>query len=87
MTQQSQTSVLVLAIAALAACGKQPESTHAPSGTTSSRVRCQGINSCRGKGECNAPGHTCGKHTPCKGQGWLTVDDADTCHARGGTVL
>lgn len=87
MTTTQSGSILVLAIAALAACAKQAPETTAPSGATTSGVRCQGINSCKGMGECSFADHSCGKHTPCKGQGWLTVTDADACAAKGGKVL
>lgn len=86
MSHPQTASVLLLAVAALAACAKQT-STTAPVADTHGGVRCLGINSCKGMGECSYADHSCGKHTPCKGQGWLTVQDADACAARGGTVL
>jgi hypothetical protein len=50
-------------------------------------VRCLGVNECAAKGECATATHSCGKHTPCKGQGWVTVASAQACTARGGKVL
>jgi hypothetical protein len=79
-------SLIASAVAGLFACASSPQPV-APSGTTASSVRCQGINSCRGQGECSAADHPCGKHTACKGQGWLTVPSAAECTARGGKVL
>jgi hypothetical protein len=75
------------AVAGLFACASNQPAPQAPSGTTATTVRCQGINACKGQGECSGPDHPCGKHTACKGQGWLTVQSADDCAARGGKVL
>jgi uncharacterized membrane protein len=80
-------SLVASAVLGLIACASQSPTPAAPSGTTSSSVKCQGINSCKGQAECAGPGHPCGKHTACKGQGWLTVPSAEECKARGGTVL
>jgi hypothetical protein len=87
MKNTPTTPWLTLAVLALAACAKQSPDTTTPSATTTSGVKCQGINSCKGMGQCNGPDHSCGKHTPCKGQGWLTVADAQACTAKGGTLL
>ncbi|MFO0632946.1 MAG: hypothetical protein U0168_08865 [Nannocystaceae bacterium] len=87
MNTTRNATALALAALAFGACTKQAPQTAAPDATTTSGVRCQGINSCKGMGQCNGPGHSCGKHTPCKGQGWLVVEDADACAAKGGTLL
>jgi hypothetical protein len=52
-------------------------------------VKCQGINSCAGKGECGAAdgSHDCGGKNSCKGKGWIKVDSAEECTEKGGTVL
>ncbi len=51
-------------------------------------VKCAGINSCGGKGECAAAdgSHDCGGKNSCKGKGWVHVDSADECEAKGGSV-
>ena len=53
------------------------------------KVKCQGINSCAGKGECGAAdsSHDCGGKNSCKGKGWIEVDSAKKCAEQGGTVL
>ena len=52
------------------------------------KVKCAGINGCAGKGECAAAdgSHECGGHNSCKGKGWVHVDSAEECEAKGGTV-
>jgi hypothetical protein len=79
-------SVIAAAVAALAGCASN-QPAPAASGTTAESVRCLGINSCHGQGECATADHSCGKHTPCKGQGWLSVDSAEACTSQGGKIL
>ncbi len=52
-------------------------------------VKCAGINSCGGKGECGAPdgSHDCAGKNSCKGKGWVHLDSAKECTDQGGTVL
>jgi len=80
-------TLIASAVAGLFACSSTKPTVATPSGATAAAVRCQGINACRGQAECAGPGHPCGKHTACKGQGWLTTPSADECVARGGKVL
>ncbi len=51
-------------------------------------VKCQGINGCSGKGECEAAdgSHDCSGKNSCKGKGWVHTDSAEECTAQGGTV-
>ena len=52
-------------------------------------VKCAGINSCGGKGECAAAdgSHDCGGKNSCKGKGWMHTDSTAECTGQGGTVL
>lgn len=54
-----------------------------PSG---SKVKCIGINSCKGKGLCSAPEltHSCAGKNECKGKGWIYAASADECTSKGG---
>ncbi len=80
-------AMIATAVAGLFACaGKEPQPA-APSGATASTVRCLGVNACKGQGECSTATHPCGKHTPCKGLGWVTLPSAQECTTRGGKVL
>jgi hypothetical protein len=85
--QTMKGALIAGAVAALFGCSNTTQQAAAqPSGTTGG-VKCLGINSCKGQGTCATADHSCGKHTPCKGQGWLVVDSADECSAKGGKVL
>ncbi len=52
-------------------------------------VKCEGINSCGGKGECAAAdgSHDCGGKNGCKGKGWVHADSKQVCTDQGGKVL
>jgi hypothetical protein len=52
-------------------------------------VKCQGINSCGGKGECGAAdgSHDCSGKNSCKGKGWVSTGSAEECTEKGGTVV
>ena len=80
-------AAIASAVAALFGCANTARQTAAAPASTTASVRCLGINSCKGQGTCATADHSCGKHTPCKGQGWLVVDSADECAAKGGKVL
>jgi hypothetical protein len=79
-------AMIASAVAALFGCANSTQQAAAPSGETAG-VKCSGINSCKGQGTCATADHSCGKHTPCKGQGWLVVDSAEECTAKGGQVI
>ena len=55
--------------------------------TTSAKVKCTGVNDCKGKGECSGDGHGCAGNNSCKGKGWITMDSAKACTDKGGKVL
>ncbi len=52
-------------------------------------VKCTGINSCKGTGQCGAAdgSHACAGHNECKGKGWVKVKSAEECEEKGGTVV
>lgn len=54
-----------------------------------SKVKCSGINSCAGKGQCGAAdgSHSCAGKNSCKGKGWVHTDTAEACTEQGGTVV
>ena len=49
------------------------------------KVKCEGVNECKGKGACNGAGHDCGGKNGCKGKGWVELSSAE-CKTKGGTV-
>ena len=58
-----------------------------PKKTTSTKVKCAGVNECKGKGECGGATHACAGHNACKGKGWVTKDSDQACKDAGGTVV
>ncbi len=56
------------------------------SNTTKAKVvKCYGVNSCQGKGQCGNKTHSCSGQNGCKGKGWLYLSP-DTCKAKNGKV-
>ena len=53
------------------------------------KVKCSGINSCAGKGQCGAAdgSHDCSGKNSCHGKGWVYSDSATACTEGGGTVV
>jgi hypothetical protein len=77
-----------LAIAAAAAALFASKVTLAGShegGTEAKKVKCEGVNECRGKGECGGATHDCAGKNECKGKGWVEMSAAE-CKAKGGKV-
>ena len=52
-------------------------------------VKCSGVNSCKGHGECAAAdgSHACAGKNECKGKGWTKVKSEEECTKKGGTVV
>jgi hypothetical protein len=61
------------------------DGTAAP-GAAEAKVHCQGINSCKGHGECGGSGHDCAGKNECKGKGWIESSAAD-CKTKGGSIV
>jgi len=49
------------------------------------KVRCTGMNECKGKGQCAAAGNSCGGKNECKGKGMVMTSE-DECKQKGGKV-
>lgn len=79
---------LLVASAALGLMAAAPGAAMADEHAGGGEVKCQGINSCSGKGECGAAdgSHDCGGKNSCKGKGWVKTS-AEECKEKGGTVL
>jgi hypothetical protein len=75
---------------AMAVCGllltAAPQLAHSDGKTKESKVKCQGINECKGKGACASATNDCAGMNACKGKGWLEVT-AKECKDKKGTVL
>lgn len=47
------------------------------------KVKCYGVNACKGQGGCGGAGHGCAGKNACKGQGFIETTPED-CKAKGG---
>ncbi|RMG94622.1 MAG: DUF2282 domain-containing protein [Deltaproteobacteria bacterium] len=70
----------------LSACGGDKSATAQPEDAASAdaKVKCVGINACKGQSQCDMPTHSCAGQNECKGKGWLLVTKSE-CDAKGGT--
>ena len=50
------------------------------------KVKCSGINDCKGKGACKSATSSCKGMNDCKGKGWVETSDKE-CKAKKGTVV
>jgi uncharacterized membrane protein len=47
------------------------------------KVKCEGVNECKGQGACHGVSNECAGQNACKGKGWIETSAAD-CKAKGG---
>lgn len=47
------------------------------SATDSEVGHCQGVNSCKGQGDCGGKGHGCAGLNSCKGKGWVRKTEVE----------
>jgi hypothetical protein len=89
MTKQLATS-LALAAASLfvSGCNKGESATAAPepAADPTAKVKCMGVNECRGQGACNTATHDCAGQNECAGKGWIQITRAE-CTEKGGTEV
>lgn len=52
-----------------------------------SKVKCMGINACKGQGKCQTAQNACAGQNACKGQGWVFTGSEQECTDKGGTVM
>ena len=50
------------------------------------KVKCTGVNECKGKGACAGAGNSCAGKNECKGKGVMSMTEAD-CKTKGGSVV
>jgi hypothetical protein len=56
------------------------------SAADAAKVRCQGINACKGKGSCHSAANACAGQNSCKGKAWIETTEKE-CKDKGGKVL
>jgi uncharacterized membrane protein len=84
MASRTTNKVLLAAVAGLLTVGAAgvASSAHAAEGD---KVKCYGINSCKGTGGCAGAGHGCAGKNACKGQGFVETTK-DDCMKKGGKL-
>lgn len=75
---------IATAVAGLIATG-QVMAEAAPA-AIATKVKCSGINACKGQGSCASGEQACAGKNECKGKGWVNVDSEKDCTDKGGTV-
>jgi hypothetical protein len=63
-----------------------PRVGHADDKTKEAKVKCGGINSCKGKGACAGASNGCAGKNGCKGKGWVEATEKE-CKDKKGTVV
>lgn len=63
-----------------------PRVANADDKTKEAKVKCSGINACKGKGGCAGASNSCSGQNGCKGKGWVETS-AKECKDKKGTVV
>jgi hypothetical protein len=82
MNKQWKGALVAAAVAGLFLTGK---ALAAEKGGEQAKVKCEGVNECKGKGACGGATHDCAGKNECKGKGWIQISEAE-CKEKGGTV-
>lgn len=49
----------------------------APASAADAKVKCQGVNACKGQSACGGASNACQGHNKCKGEGYLMLTQAE----------
>jgi hypothetical protein len=77
---------VLLTVALGAACLASNVTPIWPGDVKEAKVKCGGINSCKGKGACKGAANSCAGQNGCKGKGWVEAT-AKECKDKKGTVI
>ena len=67
---------------ATAAAGMFAVTAAGPAAAQGAKVKCEGVNACKGKSDCKTAKSDCKGHNACKGQGWNEMSKADCDKAK-----
>jgi uncharacterized membrane protein len=84
MASKTTNKMLMAAVAGLLTVGAIGTASTARA-AEGDKVKCYGVNSCKGKGGCAGAGHGCAGKNACKGQGFVETTQAD-CAKQGGKL-
>jgi len=85
MNRTTRGALIALGVAALFTTGHAYADEHGDAPKSDAKVKCVGINECKGKGECAGAGNACGGMNECKGKGVVSTT-AEECKQKGGKV-
>lgn len=84
MASRPTNRVLMAAVAGLLTVGALGTASTARA-AEGDKVKCHGVNSCKGTGACSGAGHGCAGKNACKGQGFVEMSK-DDCMKQGGKL-
>ena len=84
MASRTTNKALLAAVAGLLTVGAVGVTSTARA-AEAEKVKCYGINSCKGSGGCAGAGHGCAGKNACKGQGFVETTK-DDCAKKGGKL-
>ncbi len=67
---------------ATAAAGMFALTAAAPAGAQAAKVKCEGVNGCKGQGACKGASNACKGQNACKGKGFTEMSKADCDKAK-----
>ena len=76
----------VASMFAMGAFAADPPAAAAKDTKEAAKVKCVGLNECKGKGACGGAGNACAGKNECKAKGITPVTEAD-CKTRKGTIV
>jgi len=65
------------AVASLFMTGLAAHAAFADDSASDAKVKCEGVNSCKGHGECKSAANSCKGQNGCAGKGFLTMTKAE----------
>lgn len=83
---KTSTKGMLMATAAAALFLSGAATATAADKATGDKVRCAGINECKGHGACRGAGNGCAGQNGCKGQGVVETSKAE-CEQKGGKIV
>jgi len=73
---KTRSAVIASAAAAIFVAG-MAGAAHAAEGGAEAKVKCEGVNSCKGHGDCSSAKNSCKGKNGCAGQGFMMMTQAE----------
>ena len=73
---RTRSAVIASAAAAIFVAG-MAGAAHAEQGGAEAKVKCEGVNSCKGHGDCKTAQNSCKGKNGCAGQGFMMMSQAE----------